>query len=161
MSEKMKLGFVGVGVMGRPMARRLIEHGHSLVIYDRDEQALAELSAIGAQVVGSAREVADSAQVVFTSLPTPAIFKEVALVRTGWYTARLSRSWSTCPPLARARNRKWLPDCLKKASKRLIPPSAAAQPVRKKARSPSWPRASRRPLLRYANYSRSSGRCSS
>src|SRR5476649_1677076 len=79
MSEKMKLGFVGVGVMGRPMARRLIEHGHSLVIYDRDEQALAELSAIGAQVAGSAREVADSAQVVFTSLPTPAIFKEVAL----------------------------------------------------------------------------------
>jgi 2-hydroxy-3-oxopropionate reductase len=75
----MKLGFVGVGVMGRPMARRLIEHGHSLVIYDRDEQALAELSAIGAQMAGSAREVADSAHVVFTSLPTPAIFKEVAL----------------------------------------------------------------------------------
>jgi len=79
MPEKMKLGFVGVGVMGRPMARRLIEHGHCLVIYDRDEHALAELSAIGAQVASSAREVADSAQVVFTSLPTPAIFKEVAL----------------------------------------------------------------------------------
>jgi 2-hydroxy-3-oxopropionate reductase len=83
MSEHMNLGFVGVGVMGRPMARRLIEHGHSLVIYDRDERALAELSAIGAQVASSAREVADSAQVVFTSLPTPAIFKEVALGADG------------------------------------------------------------------------------
>jgi len=83
MSEKMKLGFVGVGVMGRPMARRLIEHGHSLVIYDRNEEALAELSAIGAQVANSAREVADSSQVVFTSLPTPAIFKEVALGADG------------------------------------------------------------------------------
>jgi 2-hydroxy-3-oxopropionate reductase len=83
MSEHMKLGFVGVGVMGRPMARRLIEHGHSLVIYDRDERALAELSAIGAQVASSAREVADSAHVVFTSLPTPAIFKEVALGADG------------------------------------------------------------------------------
>jgi 2-hydroxy-3-oxopropionate reductase len=83
MSEHMKLGFVGVGVMGRPMARRLIEHGHSLVIYDRNEHALAELSAIGAQVASSAREVADSARVVFTSLPTPAIFKEVALGADG------------------------------------------------------------------------------
>ena len=83
MSEHTKLGFVGVGVMGRPMARRLIEHGHSLVIYDRNEHALAELLAIGAQVASSAREVADSAQVVFTSLPTPAIFKEVALGANG------------------------------------------------------------------------------
>ena len=83
MSEQMKLGFVGVGVMGRPMARRLIEHGHSLVIYDHNEEALAELSAIGAQVAGSARQVADSAQVVFTSLPTPAIFKDVALGADG------------------------------------------------------------------------------
>jgi 2-hydroxy-3-oxopropionate reductase len=83
MSEHMKLGFVGVGVMGRPMARRLIEHGHSLVIYDRNEHALAELSAIGAQLASSAREVADSVQVVFTSLPTPAIFKEVALGADG------------------------------------------------------------------------------
>lgn len=83
MSEHTKLGFVGVGVMGRPMARRLIEHGHSLVIYDRKEQALAELSALGAQVASSAREVADSAPVVFTSLPTPAIFKDVALGSDG------------------------------------------------------------------------------
>lgn len=83
MSENKKLGFVGVGVMGRPMARRLIEHGHSLVIYDRNEEALAELSALGAQVAASAREVADSAHIVFTSLPTPAIFKDVALGADG------------------------------------------------------------------------------
>jgi 3-hydroxyisobutyrate dehydrogenase-like beta-hydroxyacid dehydrogenase len=59
MSEHTKLGFVGVGVMGRPMARRLIEHGHSLVIYDRNEHALAELSAHrragGEQCAGSRR----------------------------------------------------------------------------------------------------------
>lgn len=83
MSEQKQLGFIGVGVMGRPMARRLIEHGHSLVIYDRDEAALAELSALGARVAGSTREVADSAKIIFTSLPTPAIFKEVALGQGG------------------------------------------------------------------------------
>jgi 2-hydroxy-3-oxopropionate reductase len=79
MSEQKLIGFIGVGVMGRPMARRLIEHGHQLIIFDRDEQALAELAGIGARVAGSTLEVVDNAQVVFTSLPTPAVFKEVAL----------------------------------------------------------------------------------
>lgn len=83
MPEQQQLGFIGVGVMGRPMARRLIEHGHTLVIFDRDEQALAELKAIGARVADSAREVANLAPIVFTSLPTPAIFKEVALGEAG------------------------------------------------------------------------------
>ena len=83
MPEQQQLGFIGVGVMGRPMARRLIEHGHALVIFDRDEQALAELKAIGARVADSAREVANLAPIVFTSLPTPAIFKEVALGESG------------------------------------------------------------------------------
>ncbi|WP_397452334.1 NAD(P)-dependent oxidoreductase [Pseudomonas sp. NA-150] len=73
------LGFIGVGVMGRPMARRLLEHGHHLVIFDKDTVALAELAALGAQVAKSVREVADRAEIIFTSLPNPAIFKAVAL----------------------------------------------------------------------------------
>jgi 2-hydroxy-3-oxopropionate reductase len=73
------LGFVGVGTMGRPMARRLIEEGHSVIVFDRDEAAVAELKAIGAQAAASVKEVADSARIVFTSLPTPAIFRHVAL----------------------------------------------------------------------------------
>jgi len=76
-------GFVGVGTMGRPMARRLIEAGHKVIVYDRDEAALAELEAAGAQVAASVREVADSARIVFTSLPTPTIFKQVALGEGG------------------------------------------------------------------------------
>ena len=42
-------GFIGVGTMGRPMARRLIEAGHKVIVYDRDETALAELEAAGAR----------------------------------------------------------------------------------------------------------------
>jgi 2-hydroxy-3-oxopropionate reductase len=83
MSESKLIGFIGVGVMGRPMARRLIEHGHQVIIFDKDEKALAELGALGARVGGSIREVADTAPVIFTSLPTPAIFKEVALGADG------------------------------------------------------------------------------
>jgi 2-hydroxy-3-oxopropionate reductase len=74
-----QLGFIGVGVMGRPMARRLLQHGYSLVIYDKDQAALDELVALGARVADSVREVADSATIIFTSLPSPAIFKAVAL----------------------------------------------------------------------------------
>jgi 2-hydroxy-3-oxopropionate reductase len=82
MSDK-QLGFIGVGVMGRPMARRLLEQGHSLVIFDKDPAALAELSALGARVADSVREVANTAEIIFTSLPSPAIFKAVTLGADG------------------------------------------------------------------------------
>jgi 3-hydroxyisobutyrate dehydrogenase-like beta-hydroxyacid dehydrogenase len=77
--QESQIGFIGVGVMGRPMARRLIEAGHSLIVYDRDQAAVAELAALGARAAASVREVADNARIVFTSLPTPAVFKQVAL----------------------------------------------------------------------------------
>lgn len=82
MTDK-QLGFIGTGVMGRPMARRLLEQGHSLVIFDKDPAALAELSGLGARVADSVRAVADSAEIIFTSLPSPAIFKAVALGADG------------------------------------------------------------------------------
>jgi 2-hydroxy-3-oxopropionate reductase len=69
--------------MGRPMARRLLEQGHSLVIFDKDPAALAELSALGARVADSVREVANTAEIIFTSLPSPAIFKAVTLGADG------------------------------------------------------------------------------
>lgn len=85
------LGFIGVGVMGRPMARRLLEQGHSLVIFDKDPVALAELAALGARVADSVRDVADSAEIIFTSLPSPAIFKAVALGADGVVEGRAVR----------------------------------------------------------------------
>lgn len=83
MTNNRVLGFIGVGVMGRPMARRLIEQGHQLVIFDTDAKALDELSALGARVAQSVLEVANSAEIIFTSLPNPPIFKAVALGANG------------------------------------------------------------------------------
>ena len=83
MTDNRLLGFIGVGVMGRPMARRLIEQGRQLVIFDTDAKALDELSALGARVAQSVLEVANSAEIIFTSLPNPAIFKAVALGAKG------------------------------------------------------------------------------
>lgn len=77
------IGFVGVGVMGGPMARRLIDAGHKLIVHDIDPRAVRPLAARGASVAKSAKAVADRAGTVFVSLPTPAIVREVALGRDG------------------------------------------------------------------------------
>ncbi|WP_207537807.1 NAD(P)-dependent oxidoreductase [Sabulicella rubraurantiaca] len=73
------IGFVGLGQMGRPMATRLLEAGHRLVVHDRVPEAVAALVAKGAEAAGSPREVADRADVVLVSLPTPAIVRDVAI----------------------------------------------------------------------------------
>jgi len=77
------LGFVGVGQMGGPMSSRLVDAGHALCVFDTREEATAPLAARGAQVAGSAAEVASAAEVVFVSLPTPTIVSEVALGEGG------------------------------------------------------------------------------
>jgi hypothetical protein len=75
----MEIGFIGVGMMGGPMARRLIEAGHTLVVYDTRNDAVAPLVALGAQVASSPQDVADRVETVLASLPSLAISEKVAL----------------------------------------------------------------------------------
>ena len=77
------MGFIGVGVMGGRMARRLIEAGNPLIIYDVNPAALKPLVKLGAKVARNPREVADKAGIVFASVPSPAILRDVALGATG------------------------------------------------------------------------------
>src|SRR5687767_4108007 len=77
------LGFVGVGRMGGPMAGRLLDAGHSLVIYDTSAAAIAPLVARGARSVASAADVASATEVVFMSLPTPPVVQAVTLGEHG------------------------------------------------------------------------------
>ena len=79
MSEQKIIGFIGVGVMGNPIAKHLIAKGHTLLAYDKSERAVAEIVQAGAKRAASVAEVVDQAPIVFTSLPSPAIFTEVAL----------------------------------------------------------------------------------
>ncbi|MGH8150318.1 MAG: NAD(P)-dependent oxidoreductase [Steroidobacteraceae bacterium] len=73
------LGFVGIGNMGAPMAGRLLDRGHSLVVFDVSPAAAAPLVARGARQAASAAEVASLAETVLTSLPTPDIVEAVTL----------------------------------------------------------------------------------
>jgi nucleoside-diphosphate-sugar epimerase len=59
-SEKNKLGFVGVGYMGRPIARRLLEAGFNLTAYDRDRGKAEELSQYGGKVADSVASLSSS-----------------------------------------------------------------------------------------------------
>jgi len=76
---KERLGFIGVGRMGDPMARNLLAAGFDLTIYDTNAAAIEPLAAMGAQVAKSPMEVASAAEIVLVSLPTPDIVKKVAL----------------------------------------------------------------------------------
>ena len=67
----MRLGFVGTGTMGAPMARCLIDAGHELTVYDVRRAATAELTARGARAASSPAEVARLSEAVFSSLPGP------------------------------------------------------------------------------------------
>ncbi len=76
-------GFIGLGRMGGAMARRLIDAGHQVTVYDPSAAAAEALAALGARVAASAIAVADAAPIVFLSLPTPQIVAEVVLGEQG------------------------------------------------------------------------------
>ncbi len=74
----MEIGFIGLGNMGGPMARRLAEAGHNLVVYDTRNDAVAPLVALGAKVASSPQDVADRVETVMASLPSLQISEKVA-----------------------------------------------------------------------------------
>jgi 2-hydroxy-3-oxopropionate reductase len=74
------IGFIGLGVMGKPMAKNLIKAGHTLVVHNRSRASADEVAAAGATSAGSPAEVARRSSVVITMVPdTP----DVELVLTG------------------------------------------------------------------------------
>jgi len=73
------LGFVGVGRMGGPMASRLLDAGHTLVVFDTNAAVVQPLADRGATVASSPQDVASKAEIVFLSLPTPPVLQAVAI----------------------------------------------------------------------------------
>lgn len=77
------LGFLGLGRMGAPMAANLLKTGHPLLVHDVSDEAVAALVAQGAEAAGSAAALGERCDLVFTSLPTPAIVREAVLGADG------------------------------------------------------------------------------
>lgn len=79
----MKIGFIGLGIMGRPMAKNLMKAGHELVVYDVVAPSVAELVAFGATAAASNAEVARQCDLIITMLPNSPHVKTAILGKDG------------------------------------------------------------------------------
>lgn len=75
----MKVGFIGLGIMGKPMSKNLLKAGYSLVVYDRNTAAVAEVAQAGATAANDIKTVAQSCDVIITMLPNSPHVKEVVV----------------------------------------------------------------------------------
>jgi len=78
-----RVGFIGLGIMGKPMARNLMKGGHRLIVFNRSRSPVDELAKEGATAAVSPRAVAEQADVVITVLPDSPDVREVVLGRGG------------------------------------------------------------------------------
>lgn len=79
----MKIGFIGLGIMGKPMSKNLLKAGYQLVVNDNKTEAVAELVAAGATAAANAKEVAQQADVIITMLPNSPHVKAAVLGENG------------------------------------------------------------------------------
>ncbi|MGE5257478.1 MAG: 2-hydroxy-3-oxopropionate reductase [Hyphomicrobiales bacterium] len=79
----MKIGFVGLGIMGKPMAKNLLKAGYQLVVYDVNPEPVKELAAAGAEAVSSSKAVAQKSDLVITMLPNSPHVKAAVLGPNG------------------------------------------------------------------------------
>jgi len=80
---KKKIGFIGLGIMGKPMAVNLLKAGYSLTVYDIRPEPVKEVVAAGAQEGKSSKDVAGRSEVVITMLPNSPEVKEAVLGEDG------------------------------------------------------------------------------
>jgi 4-hydroxybutyrate dehydrogenase/sulfolactaldehyde 3-reductase len=99
-----KIGFIGLGRMGKPMASNLRKKGFDLIVHDLNRQAVDELVALGAQAGASVADIARECGIVITMLPTNVEVEAVALGRDGVFAnaakGTILMDMSTIDPLA-------------------------------------------------------------
>ncbi|SDM41717.1 tartronate semialdehyde reductase [Lachnospira pectinoschiza] len=79
----MKIGFIGLGIMGKPMSKNLLKAGYELVVNNKGQEAMDELVALGATAAANAKEVASQCDVIITMLPNSPHVREVCLGENG------------------------------------------------------------------------------
>jgi 2-hydroxy-3-oxopropionate reductase len=78
-----KIGFIGLGIMGKPMARNLLKAGYSLTVYDIVPKRMDDVVEAGAKAGSSSKDVAEKSEVIITMLPNSPDVKEAVLGKNG------------------------------------------------------------------------------
>jgi 3-hydroxyisobutyrate dehydrogenase/glyoxylate/succinic semialdehyde reductase len=93
----MKIGFIGLGIMGSRMAANLLKSGVEIVVYNRTKDKARELLKNGAQWAESPHDLGTKADVVITMLSTPEVVRDTALGKKGFlYTMKENSIWIDC-----------------------------------------------------------------
>lgn len=125
----MKIGFIGLGIMGKPMAKNLIKAGHALVVYDVVSENVQALAAAGAFAADSAKAVAQQCQIIITMLPNSPHVKAVVLGENGVLEGAKADSilidMSSIAPLASQEIEK---ACAKQGVKMIDAPVSGGEP---------------------------------
>jgi 2-hydroxy-3-oxopropionate reductase len=124
-----KIGFVGLGIMGKPMAKNLLKAGYSLTVYDVVPEGVKEVVAAGAKEGKSSKDVASQSDVVITMLPNSPHVKEAVLgkggVLEGAKAGLILVDMSSIAPLASQEIAK---ACEKKGVKMIDAPVSGGEP---------------------------------
>ncbi|MBN1265354.1 MAG: NAD-binding protein [Anaerolineales bacterium] len=78
-----RIGYIGLGLMGKPMARNLMKAGYEVMVHNRSQASVKELAAEGARAASSPREVAENSDIIFTNLPDSPDVEQVVLGKNG------------------------------------------------------------------------------
>jgi 2-hydroxy-3-oxopropionate reductase len=125
----MKIGFIGLGIMGKPMAKNLLKAGYELTVFDRVSAPVQELLAAGAKVAASAKEVAEKSDVIITMLPNSPHVKAAILgpdgVLEGITAGKIVVDMSSIAPLA---SKELAAELAKKGVEMLDAPVSGGEP---------------------------------
>ena len=124
-----KIGFVGLGIMGKPMARNLLKAGYDLTVYDIVGEAVEEVVGDGATPASSSREVAAATDKIITMLPDSADSEKVILgpdgVLEGASTGKTIIDMSSIAPLV---SQRIAAECQQKGVEMLDAPVSGGEP---------------------------------
>ena len=125
----MKIGFIGLGIMGKPMAKNLVKAGHDLVVFDVIKENVDCLTQIGAAAAVSAKEVASQCRLIITMLPNSPHVKSVVMGENGILEGAIAGTilvdMSSIAPLASKEVEK---ACAKKGIKMIDAPVSGGEP---------------------------------
>ncbi len=125
----MKIGFVGLGIMGKPMVKNLLKAGHEVVAFDLNKPNVEDVVAAGAKAGTSAKQIAEECPIVITMLPNSPHVKAVVCgengVLEGAKEGAVLIDMSSIAPLASQEVEK---ECAKKGVKMIDAPVSGGEP---------------------------------